>query len=124
MKHFEFFTYLADHGMTNLKPERLVVLEKYLDMRNDVIRIPQYGNLVGILPKPDRTKVILQKLSNVPGIKCYEKDAFPESFHYKHNDRVMPIVCTPELGGYIVRVSIFNFHRYIKVKLSYILCDY
>ena len=62
--------------MTNLKAERLVVLDKYLDFRNDVAQIPQYGNLAGILPRPGRTEIILQKLASVPGIKCYEKGTY------------------------------------------------
>lgn len=100
--------FLADHGMVNLKNERLVVLEDHLDLRNDVLRIPQYGNVAAIQPKPGRQTAVMQKLLRIPGIRCYEKNQLPENLHYKHCSRVMPIICIPDLGGYIIRVS-FKF---------------
>ena len=51
-------------------------------------------------PKPGETPTIEQELSpeKLKHARCYTKQNIPARFHYQHNSRIAPIVCTPDEG--------------------------
>lgn len=37
----------GDHGMVMIDQSKIVVLEDYLDFKNEIVRIPQFGSIAG-----------------------------------------------------------------------------
>ena len=96
----------SDHGMVHFDRSKLIVLEDYLDFRNDVVRIPQFGSIAAIQVKERKLDHVMAKLAEMPFTKCYKKKDIPEHYHYKHHYRIQQIICIPELTAYIIRVSV------------------
>ena len=96
----------SDHGMVHFDREKLVVLEDYLDFRNEIVRIPQFGSVAAIQPKEGKLEQVMAKLSEIPFTKCYRRKDIPEHYHYRNNHRIQQIICIPEVTAYIIRASV------------------
>ncbi|RWS19047.1 ectonucleotide pyrophosphatase/phosphodiesterase family member 5-like protein, partial [Leptotrombidium deliense] len=98
---------VSDHGMTDLKvndENALIYLSDYIDIENDIIDIPESTAVAAILPKPDKVEKVYQSLKYAnKHMKVYLKEKIPERFHYKHNDRIMPIIAIADEGYFIFR---------------------
>lgn len=90
---------VSDHGMTEVKPERCVALDEYLDPKT--IQVDFGGPVCGLRPLPGTTvEQILKRLENLPaGAKVYRSEELPERFHLKGNSRIPPIWILPAEGG-------------------------
>ncbi|RWS05518.1 ectonucleotide pyrophosphatase/phosphodiesterase family member 5-like protein [Dinothrombium tinctorium] len=103
---------VSDHGMTDINfynGTPLIYLSDYIDIRNDVIDIPQAAAVAAILPKPDKVTKIYESLKDAnPHLKVYYKEDIPERYHYKHNSRIMPIIAVAD-EGYLIQRLINNF---------------
>ncbi|RWS19979.1 ectonucleotide pyrophosphatase/phosphodiesterase family member 5-like protein, partial [Leptotrombidium deliense] len=92
---------VADHGMVNYT--EVVVLSDYINFEEEVERMPQYGAIASILPKPGKLEIVYEKLKNAhPNITVYLKDEIPERLRYKHPTRTMPIIIIGNEGVQIV----------------------
>lgn len=96
----------SDHGMVHFDRSKLVVLEDYLDFRDEIVRIPQFGSIAALQVKEGKLDQVMAKLSEMPFTKCYKKKDIPEHYHYKLHYRIQQIICIPELSAYIIRASV------------------
>lgn len=98
---------LSDHGMVNVTDTK-IILEDYIDLKNDVDVISHTGTLSGIIPKSGKIEDVYNKLKNAhPNMTVYLKDDIPERFHYKNNRRISPIIAMPDEGFMIFEVIFF-----------------
>jgi len=90
---------VSDHGMTEVKPERCVALDEYLDP--STVQVDFGGPVCGLRPKPGTTvDEVMSHLQKLPaGAKAYRAEDLPERFHLKGNARIPPIWVLPAEGG-------------------------
>ncbi|KAL2099161.1 hypothetical protein ACEWY4_005641 [Coilia grayii] len=93
----------SDHGMAQCSQERLIKLDscisrtEYLvvDLTPVAAIIPQNSTAVS------RVFSLLNKCH--PHMKAYMKADIPERLHYKHNDRIQPIILVADEGWTIIQ---------------------
>lgn len=96
----------ADHGMSQLSPDRVIALDDYIDL-DDVSFF--YGSpLLGLHPVEGKTDVLYNALKGAhPNLSVYRKGEMPERFHYRDNHRIPPIVGYADDGWSISRTRDF-----------------
>ncbi|MHB8679962.1 MAG: alkaline phosphatase family protein [Rudaea sp.] len=91
---------VSDHGMTATSADRLVVLDRILDMRNvDVISA---GVLADLAAKSGHEhEVDAALLRPHAHMRCWNKSQVPARLHYGTNARIPPILCLADDGWLI-----------------------
>jgi predicted AlkP superfamily pyrophosphatase or phosphodiesterase len=81
----------SDHGMMRTSPERVIVLDDYLDLeRVDVV---DWTPVLGIWPRAMTDAEVLAALRNAhPHLQVWRRSEVPARFHYSGNPRIPPIV--------------------------------
>jgi predicted AlkP superfamily pyrophosphatase or phosphodiesterase len=88
---------VSDHGMTATSEDRLVVLDKLIDM-NDATVVTA-GVVAGIAPKPGHEREVDRVLlAPHAHMRCWNKSQMPSRLHYGSNARIPPIVCVADDG--------------------------
>jgi hypothetical protein len=72
---------------------------------HDAVIVPDSGVVTAILPKAGREAEVLANVSHIPHSTAYRKENLPEHFHYKHNDRIMPIIVVADEGWTLSAVN-------------------
>lgn len=91
------FIFTADHGMTDLSPDRYVNLYPLLDSK----RMELWDNTTPLMlqPKADYIDQAFETIAKVPHLKVYRRGELPERFHWGSDpDREKPLVVVPDLG--------------------------
>lgn len=92
----------SDHGMTQLSAEKIIELDNYVS--RDQYTWVDKSPVVGIVPKEGCFDEVYSSLLNAnPNLYVYKKDDIPEEYHYKDNERIMPILLEAREGWTIVR---------------------
>ena len=97
--------------MADVNNSRLIQLDHYIPsdwytLITDPNRADHASNVFfHILPKKGKLNGTYQKLKTVPHLYTYLKEEIPEEFHYRHNQRVMPIFIVAEEGWTITKTS-------------------
>lgn len=93
---------VADHGMTEVSRDRVVVLDDYIDL--DDVYITDASSLVGINPKEGKLEQVFDALKNAhPNLHVFKNGEAPERFHYEGHRRIPQIVGHVDDGWMIVR---------------------
>lgn len=91
---------VSDHGMTATSEDRLVVLDKLVDMHD--LQVINAGVVAGLAPKPGReAEVDRALLTPHDHMRCWNKAKMPARLHYGTNARIPPIVCVADDGWLI-----------------------
>jgi predicted AlkP superfamily pyrophosphatase or phosphodiesterase len=91
---------VSDHGMTATSPEKPIVLDKLLDVRD--IDLITSGELAGMAAKPGREAAVEQALlAPHEHMQCWKKSAVPARLHYGTNPRIPPLLCLADDGWLI-----------------------
>lgn len=91
---------VSDHGMTATSPDRLVVLDKAVDLHD--VNVVTAGVLAGLAPKPGHeAEVDRALLAPHAHMRCWKKSAIPARLHYGTNARIPPILCLADDGWLI-----------------------
>jgi len=91
---------VADHGMTDLSPDRVIYIDDYVAPGS--IHIVTGGAMMGIdLPAGARKVTEPALLSEKAHMTCRRKQDMPARFHYGTNPRVPDILCLAESGWLI-----------------------
>lgn len=99
------FVVVSDHGMTPAGPDKVVVLDKAVDM-ND-IDVINSGVLAGIAPKPGReAEADAAVLKPHEHMRCWRKSDVPARMHYGTNARIPPLLCLAD-DGWIIHTQKF-----------------
>ncbi|NP_001316549.1 ectonucleotide pyrophosphatase/phosphodiesterase family member 5 isoform 4 precursor [Mus musculus] len=92
----------SDHGMTQCSKQRVIELDRYLDKEH--YTLIDHSPVAAILPKEGKFDEVYDALAGAhPNLTVYKKEEIPERWHYKHNDRVQPIVAVADEGWYILQ---------------------
>lgn len=88
---------VSDHGMIDLSEEKIIELDKIVNMDN-IERII-WGPLTMIQPKSGKETEIYEALkAQEENFHVYKKENIPERYHIKNSRRVSDIVLVAELG--------------------------
>ncbi|XP_007901470.1 ectonucleotide pyrophosphatase/phosphodiesterase family member 5 [Callorhinchus milii] len=87
----------SDHGMAQCSKDRIIELDRYVN--NELYTWIDFSPVSAILPKPDRYNDVYNALINAhPNMTVYKKEEIPDRFHYKHNNRIQPIIAVADEG--------------------------
>lgn len=86
---------VADHGMMETSPDRVVFIEDLVDTR--LVRVEALGPNGGVRPLPESGLTAAQVAASIrakapPQIKVYLREEVPAHLHYRANDRIPPVV--------------------------------
>jgi predicted AlkP superfamily pyrophosphatase or phosphodiesterase len=88
---------VSDHGMAPVSDDRLVYLDDYIDLHT--IDVTDWDFLLQIIPRPGATDSVYRHLrGHIPHVTIYRKDDIPRRLHYRDNQRIPPIIGTPDAG--------------------------
>ncbi|KAJ8355514.1 hypothetical protein SKAU_G00183080 [Synaphobranchus kaupii] len=91
----------SDHGMAQCSQERLIRLDDCPEPRN--YTVVDHTPVAAIIPLADAT-LVYEALSKChPHMKAYLKEEIPDRLHYKHNERIQPIMLVADEGWMIVQ---------------------
>ncbi|MCH8126843.1 alkaline phosphatase family protein [candidate division KSB1 bacterium] len=110
----------ADHGMTELSPDRVIFLDDYIDL--STVRIVDWLPVTCIPLDNTNEDEIYNKLKDAhPNFKVYRKSEIPDRFHYKNHRRVPAIVGIPDEGWSATSHSYFdsNQNRFVGATHGY-----
>ena len=93
---------VADHGMTELAPDRLIPLDEYVSP--DSVTILELNPMAAIFPKPGAESYVYNALKGRdPHLTVYKKGELPARLQYREHPRVAPIIALADAGWTIVR---------------------
>ncbi len=91
------FIVTADHGMTDVSPERYINLYSTIDQEN-IIRSVR-GNPFGIEAKEGHIDEIIDQINTKDHLKAYRRENLPKHLNYGSNsERITNIIVIPEIG--------------------------
>lgn len=88
---------VADHGMAETAPERIVFLDDLLPL--DSFRWVTLGSTAGLTPLTPEAEAIL--LGRHEHFECWRRARIPDRFHFGSNPRVPPVFCLADTGWLI-----------------------
>ncbi len=97
---------VSDHGMTPSTPDRVLILDDYVDL--DTVQVDFDETAVGLRPAPGHTvDEIMTSLARLPrGANAYRASDLPAHFHLDAtHPRVPPVWIVPDEGWHVVRGS-------------------
>ncbi len=101
---------VSDHGMTQLSPERVILLDDYISL--DSIEVVDWSPVLAIRPTLLDAETIYQRLKDAhPHLKVYRKQDIPARFHYRQHRRIMPIIGIADEGWSITSREYFERNR-------------
>lgn len=82
---------VADHGMSQLSPDRVVSLDDYIDL--DDVTFVDGSPLIGLWPVEGTTQAVFEALDGAhPNLHVWLKEDFPDRFRYEDHRRIPPII--------------------------------
>ena len=88
---------VSDHGMTDVSPEKTIVLEDYVDIA--AVAIDDLSVFGLLRPRPGTEDAMLRSLTGVhPHLHAARKSAMPERLHYRAHRRIPEIVVWADAG--------------------------
>lgn len=87
----------SDHGMTALSPQRVLVLDDYIQ-RDWLARIEGGSPVLLLDVKDEFADTTLAALQNIPHLQAWWRETLPDTLHYGMNPRVLDLVVTCDLG--------------------------
>lgn len=90
---------VSDHGMSPTSADRVVFIEDLLDTSQ--VRIEAIGTYGGVRPKPgvDMDGLVASIRSKAPAtVQVYRREELPERLHYRHGERIPPIMLLVDDG--------------------------
>jgi len=101
---------VSDHGMADLSRDRVILLDRLLDMRR--VRVVDWSPVLALTPEPDYLEEAYRRLAGAhPNLTVYRKGEIPARFHYNDHPRVTSIVAIADEGWTITTRSQLNLRR-------------
>ncbi|XP_078712411.1 ectonucleotide pyrophosphatase/phosphodiesterase family member 7-like [Lampetra fluviatilis] len=106
----------SDHGMlTTQKAPDIdeIVLSNFINFTRDLkFDLVDYGPSGMLLPKEGKEVEVYQNLKGAhPHLHVYRKEEFPERFHYRNHERILPILVYGDPGYVVNGRMIFQFNK-------------
>jgi predicted AlkP superfamily pyrophosphatase or phosphodiesterase len=83
------YVLVSDHGMTPVSPERLVILDDYLDLTK--VHLDDSGSTVSLRPRDGDVAALEIRLKKIPHGRTYRAESLPAAFHLRDNPRIAPL---------------------------------
>ncbi|KAI9095955.1 alkaline-phosphatase-like protein [Phlyctochytrium arcticum] len=105
---------VSDHGMADGSPQRLLALDKLIDISK--VKIIDNLPMIYVYPNSDADTdpnyATLEAASKDPNwhFKVWKREAAPSQFHYSDNMRIGPIVLLPDVGWMFITNSSIPEH--------------
>jgi predicted AlkP superfamily pyrophosphatase or phosphodiesterase len=87
---------VSDHGMTELKPEQLIYLDDYIDLKR--AGVVELGAIVSLSPRTGTEEEVYRRLGRAPHLKLYRKSEIPVAYHYRNHPRIPLLVGVADEG--------------------------
>jgi predicted AlkP superfamily pyrophosphatase or phosphodiesterase len=101
---------VSDHGMEPVSPDRVIVLDDYVDL--NTVDIDFTGANAGLRPKTGTAKELVAKFQGKhPQLKAWLRNKVPRSLHYRASDRIAPVVLSAEPGWTILSRDFLRMKR-------------
>ncbi|TRY54208.1 hypothetical protein DNTS_030472 [Danionella cerebrum] len=91
----------SDHGMAQCSKERLIKLDECINSSS--YTLVDMSPLTAIVPLENISEVYKNLSSCNSHMKVYLKGNLPDRLHYKHNDRIQPVLLLADEGWTIVK---------------------
>lgn len=95
----------SDHGMAETSPDRVVILDDYIDP--DDAHIVDYSPVLMMYPPEGGDQEAYERLSTAPQLQVYWREELPERYHLDH-PRTPPLVAVAEEGWVISTRSYYE----------------
>ncbi len=87
----------TDHGMADTSPERVILIDDYLDL--STVRVIDWSPVIAIAPPPDRIEDVYRLLAHAhPHLHVYRKQDIPAQLHYGTHPRIPAIIGIADEG--------------------------
>ncbi len=88
---------VADHGMTEVSADRVIVLDDYLDLRT--VDVVEWTPVSAIAPRDGDVERVYRALAGKhPHLQVYRKGEVPARLHFNAHRRITPIVLIADEG--------------------------
>ena len=88
---------VSDHGMSQLSPERQILLDDYLNPAD--VDVSEWSDALKVAPGAESAEQIYQALKGKhPSLSVYRREELPPDLRYGKNPRVAPIIGLVEDG--------------------------
>jgi predicted AlkP superfamily pyrophosphatase or phosphodiesterase len=87
---------VSDHGMAPVAPDHFIYLDDFVDTA--AVNLVDLGPIVSLSPRQGSVAAIYSRLTRVPHLKVYQRNATPAAFHYRAQARIQPIVGVADEG--------------------------
>ncbi|HTO03060.1 MAG TPA: alkaline phosphatase family protein, partial [Opitutus sp.] len=88
---------VSDHGMTAVDPQRVSILEDFIDLSS--VQIETEGSVVGLRPLDGHIDSLLDKVNRIPHAKAYRAEDLPAALHWTENPRWSPVWILADEGA-------------------------
>jgi predicted AlkP superfamily pyrophosphatase or phosphodiesterase len=97
---------MGDHGMTEASPDSLVFLDDLIDL--DRVDVVHWTPVLSLNPDVDYVGPARQALTNVDGLRIYDRDSTPGEWHYRAHSRIPLLVGLADPGWTITSRSFYD----------------
>lgn len=85
------YVIVSDHGMSQNSPERVIVLDDYIDMKT--VDMIDTSPVAGFWPRSGTAEDIYRALKDKhPSLAVYRRAEVPAHLHYNSNSRIPPVI--------------------------------
>lgn len=109
----------SDHGMAEIDySKRHIDISNYINM-TAVVEMPVDGPTANILPRTNMLDEIVQNLTGIDHLQVYRREDIPDHWHYKNNQRILPVFAVADEGWLIVKVTGLFLNC---IDLNFLIC--
>ncbi len=91
---------VSDHGMAALSPQRVILIDKYLDL--EIANVVDWNPVLALWPAEDRVDEVYEALVDAhPHLRVFRRDEIPERLRYQQHRRIAPIIALADEGWWI-----------------------
>ncbi|MEO5960220.1 MAG: ectonucleotide pyrophosphatase/phosphodiesterase, partial [Opitutaceae bacterium] len=87
---------VSDHGMTSVSPQRLLILDDYIDLAT--VQLDDTGSTVSLRPLSGDPAALERALAKIPHAKVHRAENLPAHFRLQDHPRISPLWILPEPG--------------------------
>jgi predicted AlkP superfamily pyrophosphatase or phosphodiesterase len=87
---------VSDHGMVNTSPQRVVILDDWLEA--GTYHVVDLNPVALIRPQAGKEDEVYQRLKRAPHLQVYRKSEIPARWHFRDHPRITEIVAAAEEG--------------------------
>lgn len=97
----------SDHGMTSIKPDKVIFLDDYIDL--NTVEIIDWSPVLALYPHDGEKEKIYNTLVKAhPQLNVYYKEDIPERLHFRNHRRITPIIGIANEGWSISSRDLLN----------------